>query len=89
MRTLPLDPSLYGAKVGAKAGFDLTVPADKRMSIEFTVPQPPTLEGERFASVRAALEEGPNPLNSLWRRSAPVTGARLSSPLKSCATKVC
>ncbi|MEK9662787.1 MAG: UbiD family decarboxylase, partial [Alphaproteobacteria bacterium] len=58
MRTLPLDPSLYGARTGAKAGFDLTIAADRRQAIEFTVPAPPTVEGERFTSVRAALEDG-------------------------------
>lgn len=57
-RTLPLDPSLYGARVGAKAGFDLTVPAERRAAIEFTVPEAPVLDGPRFASVRAALEDG-------------------------------
>jgi 3-polyprenyl-4-hydroxybenzoate decarboxylase len=57
-RTLPLDPSLHGARVGSKAGFDLTVPADRRGSIEFTVPEAPVLDGPRFASVRTALEDG-------------------------------
>ena len=65
MRTLPLDPSLYGARVGAKAGFDLTVAADRRQSIEFTVPAPPTLEGERFDSVLAALKDGPKSFEAL------------------------
>jgi 2,5-furandicarboxylate decarboxylase 1 len=65
MRTLPLDPSLYGARVGSKAGFDLTVPADRKQAIEFTVPAPPTLEGERFDNVRAALEDGPKSFEAL------------------------
>lgn len=65
MRTLPLDPSLYGARVGSKAGFDLTIAADKRASIEFTVPTPPLLEGARFDNVRAALEDGPKSFSAL------------------------
>lgn len=65
MRTLPLDPSLYGERVGSKAGFDLTVAADKRQSIEFTVPTPPLLQGTRFDTVRAALEDGPKSYSAL------------------------
>jgi 2,5-furandicarboxylate decarboxylase 1 len=65
MRTLPLDPSLYGARTGAKAGFDLTIAADRRQAIEFTVPAPPTVEGERFTSVRAALEDGAKSFENL------------------------
>ena len=65
MRTLPLDPSLYGAKVGSKAGFDLTIPNDKRNSIEFTVPAPPKIEGKKFKSIRAALLHGPKSYQEL------------------------
>lgn len=65
MRTLPLDPSLYGARVGAKAGFDLTIRADRRAAIEFTVPGPPELAGGRFDTVRAALADGPKSFSAL------------------------
>jgi UbiD family decarboxylase len=58
-RTLPLDPSLNGARTGAKAGFDLTWPPGLHGRLEITVPEPPRYEGERFASVRAALDHGP------------------------------
>lgn len=58
-RTLPLDPSLQGALVGSKAGFDLTLPLGASNSLEMAVPAPPTYEGSRFASVAAALENGP------------------------------
>ena len=58
-RTLPLDPSLEGAPVGAKAGFDLTLPFGSAGRLESTVPEPPRYEGKRCASVRAALAEGP------------------------------
>ncbi len=65
MRTLPLDPSLHGARTGSKAGFDLTVPADRREKIEFTVPTPPDISGERFPTVREALENGPKSFSDL------------------------
>lgn len=58
-RTLPLDPSLNGARTGAKAGFDLTWPFGMQGKLEISVPEPPRFEGQRFASVRAALEHGP------------------------------
>jgi UbiD family decarboxylase len=60
MRTLPLDPSLSGGRLGAKAGFDLTWPFGSAGRIETRVPAPPQLAaGERFASVEAALADGP------------------------------
>jgi 2,5-furandicarboxylate decarboxylase 1 len=59
-RTLPLDPSLpAGARVGAKAGFDLTWPFGTENRLETRVPSPPRFEGKRFASVEAALADGP------------------------------
>lgn len=65
MRTLPLDPSLYGAKVGSKAGFDLTIDINKRNSIEFSVPTAPDIKGPRFENVRSALEDGPKSFQQL------------------------
>ena len=59
MRALPLDPSLDGAKTGAKAGFDLTWPFGKAERLETRVPKPPSFDGERFASLEAALTAGP------------------------------
>ncbi len=64
-RALPLDPSLRGAKTGAKAGFDLTLPAGEARGIESTTPEPPRLEGGRFASVEAALADGPKRFEEL------------------------
>src|SRR5207245_9478192 len=37
-RTLPLDPSLRGARTGAKAGFDLTLPMGEARGLESTLP---------------------------------------------------
>jgi 3-polyprenyl-4-hydroxybenzoate decarboxylase len=64
-RTLPLDPSLRGAKTGAKAGFDLTRPVGEARGIESLIPEPPRFEGERFASVEAALADGPKTFEAL------------------------
>lgn len=58
-RTLPLDPSLNGAPVGAKAGFDLTLSFGSAGRLESTVPEPPRYEGKRDVSVQAALADGP------------------------------
>jgi 3-polyprenyl-4-hydroxybenzoate decarboxylase len=64
-RALPLDPSLRGARTGAKAGFDLTLPFGGAAGIESTIPEPPRFEGERFASVEAALADGPKTFEAL------------------------
>jgi 2,5-furandicarboxylate decarboxylase 1 len=59
LRTLPLDPSLGGKTSGAKAGFDLTWPFGSGSRLETRVPAPPQYRGKRFASLEAALAEGP------------------------------
>ena len=64
-RALPLDPSLRGARIGAKAGFDLTLPFGGAVGIESTIPEPPRFEGRRFASVEAALADGPKTFEAL------------------------
>ena len=58
-RTLALDPSLHGARVGGKAGFDLTWAFGTTDKLEVQVPAPPTYPGKRFTSVEAALADGP------------------------------
>ena len=69
-RTLPLDPSLRGARTGAKAGFDLTLPVGEARAIESTIPEPPRFEGARFASVEAALQDGPKTFEALMAAAA-------------------
>jgi UbiD family decarboxylase len=59
MRTLPLDPSITGGRVGAKAGFDLTWPFGTGTRFETKIPEPPRFAGPRFASIEAALADGP------------------------------
>jgi UbiD family decarboxylase len=45
-RVVPLDPSLGGARVGAKVGFDCTIPFGKRQSLEWGIPAPPVVPKE-------------------------------------------
>jgi 2,5-furandicarboxylate decarboxylase 1 len=62
MRAMPLDPSLGGAATTAKAGFDLTLPflrPGQTRTIEHRVPAAPKFDGPRFATLEAALEDGP------------------------------
>jgi UbiD family decarboxylase len=69
-RTLPLDPSLRGARTGAKAGFDLTLPFGSSGGIESAIPEPPRIEGQRFPSVEAALADGPKTFEALMAAGA-------------------
>lgn len=62
LRAMPLDPSLHGALQTAKAGFDLTLPLlrpGETRSLEHRVPTPPVYDGAHFASLEAALNDGP------------------------------
>ena len=59
-RVVPLDPSLAGARTGAKVGFDCTIPFGKRASLEWGIPAPPVMpktNGKR--SVVDVLAEKP------------------------------
>jgi UbiD family decarboxylase len=80
-RTLPLDPSLEGAKTGAKAGFDLTLPFGQAQSIEHRIPEPPRFDavsfGARFASVEAALGDGPKRFEQLMAALASRDGREI------------
>ena len=50
-RAVPLDPSLGGARTGAKVGFDCTIPFGKRSALEWSVPMPPHLPAADAAQV--------------------------------------
>jgi len=61
---VPLDPSLGGARTGAKIGFDCTIPFGKRQSLEWGIPMPPVMpkaNGKANGSKSAAdtLAAGP------------------------------
>jgi len=61
-RVVPLDPSLGGQRVGAKIGFDCTIPFGKRNSLEWGVPVAPvmpTANGRDRKSVADTLAAGP------------------------------
>jgi 2,5-furandicarboxylate decarboxylase 1 len=81
-RTLPLDPSLRGARTGAKAGFDLTLPFGVASGIESTIPEPPRLEGKRFATVEAALGDGPKTFEALMAAVASRDGREVVRALE-------
>ena len=63
---MPLDPSLAGARVGAKIGFDCTIPFGKRNSLEWGIPMAPVMpqenskaNGHAKKSVADTLAAGP------------------------------
>src|SRR5262249_4155134 len=59
-RTIPLDPSLAShASLGAKAGYDLTMPIGGQKKLEAEIPQPPHYKGGPVAPVEDALRDGP------------------------------
>jgi len=59
-RVVPLDPSLGGARTGAKLGFDCTIPFGKAEALEFSVPAPPMAKNTApHKSVADALAAGP------------------------------
>ncbi len=59
-RVVPLDPSLGGARTGAKLGFDCTIPFGKTDAFEFSVPAPPVAtKTARQKSVADGLASGP------------------------------
>jgi 2,5-furandicarboxylate decarboxylase 1 len=59
-RAVPLDPSLTGARTGAKVGFDCTIPFGKTNSFEWMVPAAPRLaERKAQKSVVDALAAEP------------------------------
>jgi 2,5-furandicarboxylate decarboxylase 1 len=82
MRTLPLDPSLISGRVGAKAGFDLTWPFGTANRLETRVPRPPRFEGPRFASIGAALDDGPKYFEQLMTATASRDGREIVRELE-------
>jgi 2,5-furandicarboxylate decarboxylase 1 len=82
MRTLPLDPSITSGRVGAKAGFDLTWPFGTGSRLETRVPEPPHFEGKRFASIAAALADGPKYFEQLMTAVASRDGREIVRELE-------
>ncbi|HSV21957.1 MAG TPA: UbiD family decarboxylase, partial [Xanthobacteraceae bacterium] len=88
MRTLPLDPSITGGRVGAKAGFDLTWPFGAANRLETRVPEPPCFEGKRFASIAAALADGPKYFEQLMTAVGSRDGREIVRELEALRTRV-
>ena len=84
-RAVPLDPSLQGARAGAKAGFDLTVPFGRLGAQEFTVPEPPKLADEAARGIPAAeaLEAGPKHFRELMEAAGSEDGREIVRELES------
>jgi 2,5-furandicarboxylate decarboxylase 1 len=60
MRAIPLDPSLAGARLGSKVGFDLTMPFGAKGSPEFSIPDVPHLDVTAgHCTVEEVLATGP------------------------------
>ena len=74
MRAMPLDPSLDGARVGSKAGFNLTLPFGKRGNSEFAVPKIPEITVWGKSTVLAALSEEPQTFFELMQASGTSDG---------------
>jgi 2,5-furandicarboxylate decarboxylase 1 len=72
VRAGPLDPSLHGGSAGSRAGYDLTWPLEHAKKWELVTPVPPTYAGKRFASLNAALADGPKRFEDLMA----ATGSR-------------
>src|SRR4030081_2409777 len=59
-RTIPLDPSLAShGSLGAKAGYDLTMPLGIHRQLEAEIRAPPHHQGGHFRAVEDALRDGP------------------------------
>ncbi|HMA74153.1 MAG TPA: UbiD family decarboxylase [Xanthobacteraceae bacterium] len=88
MRTLPLDPSITSSRIGAKAGFDLTWPFGSHDRLESRVPEPPRFEGKHFASVAAALADGPKHFEQLMAAVGSRDGREIVRELEALRTSV-
>ena len=56
---MPMDPSVEDGPFGTKAGFDLTLPFQRRHELMMTVATASSIEGPvRYKTVKYALEKG-------------------------------
>lgn len=69
LRAMPLDPSLHGSRLGAKAGFDLTISGTAARSNHYSVATPPLLGAPQNLSVEQALASGPRTFRELMELS--------------------
>jgi UbiD family decarboxylase len=80
-RAQPLDPSLDGSRLGAKAGFDLTIPFGKAKEQKWQVPEPPVLGPSKNQTVREALAAGPKTFRDLMEATGTRDGRDILSEL--------
>jgi 2,5-furandicarboxylate decarboxylase 1 len=80
-RAIPLDPSLDGARTGAKAGFDLTKSGLHRGSVESVVPTIPDYKHPRFPSIGAALKDGEKTFEQLVGATGSTDGREIVAEL--------
>jgi UbiD family decarboxylase len=86
-RTIPLDPSLSNhGNLGAKAGYDCTMPLGTQKKLESEIPEPPHYKGARFASVEAALRDGPKYFENLMVATASDDGREIVLELEALRT---
>ena len=84
-RAVPLDPSLQGARAGAKAGFDLTIPFGRLGAQEFTVPEPPEIAPAGAAprlGAAEALAGGPRHFHELMAAAGSDDGREIVRELE-------
>jgi UbiD family decarboxylase len=91
-RVVPLDPSLGGARTGAKLGFDCTIPFGKANSLEFSVPSAPVAKPSPAAQIRGGGARGRSGELSGFDGSARQQGrprdrARARCPLRRAAAR--
>lgn len=82
LRAMPLDPSLAGERIGAKLGFDLTLPLlapGAARPLEHRIPSPPRPgdPGSVHVTPEAALAEGPKTFAELMRATGSRDGREL------------
>ena len=86
-RTFPLDPSLRGALIGSKAGYDLTMAFGSEAKVDSLVAQLPSYAGPRFPSVLAALEHGPKSFEDLMAAMASDDGREIVRSIEALRAK--
>ncbi|MBI0538206.1 UbiD family decarboxylase [Roseomonas sp. KE2513] len=86
LRCLPLDPSLEGARIGSKAGFDLTWSFGTGQAFERGVPAPPTYPGPRFGDIAGALADGPKFFEELMAATGSRDGREIVRALEAMRT---
>ena len=81
-RAVPLDPSLQGARAGAKTGFDLTRPFGQAGAQEWQVPDPPVFAQRRKLTIEDALQEGPKFFRELMEATGSDDGREIVRALE-------